>query len=84
MAARARSWSRRRCWQDSITSPSLLWWSLWGLPYRTELLTGSMTGKQKRLACERIENQEVDIIVGTHALIQEKVHYKKAGCGHYR
>ena len=48
-----------------------------GLPYRTELLTGSMTGKQKRLACERIENQEVDIIVGTHALIQEKVHYKK-------
>lgn len=47
------------------------------LPYRVELLTGSMTAKQKRLACERIENQEVDIIVGTHALIQEKVHYKK-------
>ena len=47
------------------------------LPYRTELLTGSMTAKQKRLAYERIENQEADIIVGTHALIQEKVHYKK-------
>ena len=47
------------------------------LPYRTELLTGSMTAKQKRLAYELIENQEADIIVGTHALIQEKVHYKK-------
>lgn len=47
------------------------------LPYRTELLTGSMTAKQKREACERIQNQEADIIVGTHALIQEKVAYQK-------
>lgn len=48
-------------------------------PYgiRMELLTGSMTAAQKRLAYERIGQHEVDIIVGTHALIQEKVNYDK-------
>lgn len=42
---------------------------------RIEVLTGSMTAKEKRLAYERIEQHEADIIIGTHALIQEKVHY---------
>ena len=42
---------------------------------KIELLTGSMTAKEKRLAYERIENHEVDIVVGTHALIQDKVNY---------
>ena len=48
-------------------------------PYgiRIEMLTGSMTAAQKRQAYERIKNHEVDIIVGTHALIQEKVVYDK-------
>lgn len=44
---------------------------------RIEILTGSMTAKEKRLAYERIENHEADIIIGTHALIQEKVRYDK-------
>ncbi len=39
------------------------------------LLTGSMTAKEKRLAREKIQNHEADIIVGTHALIQDKVVY---------
>ena len=47
------------------------------LGIRVELLTGSMTAKEKRLAYERIENHEADIIVGTHALIQEKVSYSQ-------
>lgn len=45
------------------------------IPLQLELLTGSMTAKEKRLACERIEKGEVQIIIGTHALIQEKVNY---------
>lgn len=46
-----------------------------GIEKRPLLLTGSMTAKEKRLAYEKIQNHEVDIIVGTHALIQEKVAY---------
>lgn len=41
------------------------------------LVTGSMTAKEKRIAYEKIAAHEADIIVGTHALIQEKVHYDK-------
>ncbi|MDD3252403.1 MAG: ATP-dependent DNA helicase RecG [Lachnospiraceae bacterium] len=41
------------------------------------LVTGSMTAKEKRIAYEKIAGHEADIIVGTHALIQEKVHYDK-------
>lgn len=45
------------------------------LPLRAELLTGSMTAKQKREAYERIASGESSIIIGTHALIQDKVVY---------
>ncbi|HKL79037.1 MAG TPA: ATP-dependent DNA helicase RecG, partial [Mobilitalea sp.] len=41
------------------------------------LLVGSMTAKEKREAYDRIRNHKVDIVVGTHALIQEKVEYDK-------
>ncbi|MBS5931735.1 MAG: ATP-dependent DNA helicase RecG [Clostridiales bacterium] len=43
------------------------------------LLTGSMTAKEKRLAYEKIKNKEVSVIIGTHALIQEKVEYADLG-----
>ena len=45
------------------------------IPVQAELLTGSMTTRQKRDAYKRIESGEVLIIIGTHALIQEKVIY---------
>lgn len=41
------------------------------------LLVGSMTLKEKQEAYERIREHKVDIVVGTHALIQEKVEYNK-------
>lgn len=41
------------------------------------LLTGSMTAKEKREAYEQIRLHQVDVIVGTHALIQEKVEYDR-------
>lgn len=41
------------------------------------LLTGSMTAKEKRTAYEKIARHEADIIIGTHALFQDKVVYDK-------
>ena len=46
---------------------------------RVCLLVGSQTAKEKRLAYEEIKAHKVDIIVGTHALIQEKVEYDNLG-----
>lgn len=48
----------------------------YGLPLKAELLTGSMTAKQKREAYARIESGSSSIIIGTHALIQGKVNYR--------
>ena len=46
-----------------------------GLSFPTILLTGSDTAKEKRIAYERIASGEASVIIGTHALIQEKVEY---------
>lgn len=51
--------------------------STYGIEKQVVLVTGSMTAKEKRLAYEKIASHEADIIVGTHALIQEKVHYDR-------
>lgn len=48
-----------------------------GIQKKVVLVTGSMTAKEKRQAYEEIAGHEADIIVGTHALIQEKVVYDK-------
>jgi len=47
------------------------------LPFTPVLLTGSMSAKDKRAVYERIESGEANLIIGTHALIQEKVIYHK-------
>lgn len=46
---------------------------------KCEGLVGGMTAKQKRLALERIESGEADIIIGTHAILEENVVFKKLG-----
>ncbi|WP_320978811.1 ATP-dependent DNA helicase RecG, partial [Hungatella effluvii] len=48
-----------------------------GIDKQVVLVTGSMTAKEKRTAYGKIASHEADIIVGTHALIQEKVVYDK-------
>mgnify|MGYP000097219094 FL=1 len=47
----------------------------YGIPVKVELLTGSMTAKEKRRAYDRIECGYARIIIGTHALIQSAVNY---------
>lgn len=50
-----------------------------GLSCRVILLTGSHTAKEKRERYAMIASGEAHIIIGTHALIQEKVVYHKLG-----
>lgn len=45
------------------------------LPIRPVLLTGSVTAKERRTIYEKIKSGEANIILGTHALIQDKVTY---------
>ena len=47
----------------------------YNIPIKVVLLTGSMTAKEKRRVYDRIECGLAKIIVGTHALIQDKVFY---------
>lgn len=47
----------------------------YGLDYGVELLSGSLTAKQKREAKKRIADGECRIIVGTQALIQDGVEF---------
>ncbi len=52
---------------------------LFPLGIKTELLIGAMTVKERRAARERLEHGEIDIAVGTQALIQEGVIFKNLG-----
>ena len=49
------------------------------LGIHVELLTGSMSSKLKDKSYEKIKSGEAKLIVGTHALIQEKVDFKFIG-----
>ena len=43
------------------------------------LLTGRVKGKARELIYKQIANGEVDIVVGTHAIIQDKLNFHKLG-----
>ena len=46
---------------------------------KVELLVGSLKESEKKAIREKIENGEIDIVIGTHAVFQEKVVYKNLG-----
>lgn len=46
---------------------------------KVELLTGDTTKKNKTLILEALKNGEIDVIIGTHALIEENVEFKNIG-----
>ena len=48
-------------------------------PITIALLIGAMTAKNKREIHQLIVNGEIDIIIGTHAIIQKEVEFKKLG-----
>ncbi|KRO18596.1 DNA helicase RecG [Lacticaseibacillus saniviri JCM 17471 = DSM 24301] len=48
-------------------------------PVRVALLTGSTTGKKRRDILADLASGEIDLIIGTHALIQDAVNYNSLG-----
>ncbi len=48
-------------------------------PVRITLLTGSVRSAKRQEALKAIASGETDIVIGTHALIQEKVEYARLG-----
>ncbi len=50
-----------------------------GSGLRAELLTGSTTPKRKKEIKERLRNGEIDIIIGTHALLSDDVEFSRLG-----
>ena len=47
-----------------------------GLPVRIELLTGSLRPAAKKSIKQQLADGEINILVGTHALIEDDVHFK--------
>lgn len=46
---------------------------------RVAILTGNTKKKERTILHERLENGEIDILIGTHALIEDKVQFKNLG-----
>ena len=53
--------------------------SLHGQEVRVAFLSGSVKGKARKTLYEKLEAGEIDILVGTHAIIQEKVKFSRLG-----
>lgn len=49
----------------------------YGLIFRPVLLVGSMSAKEKKEVYGKIASGEANLVIGTHALIQEKVRYSR-------
>lgn len=52
---------------------------LFGMEVRVELLTGSIKGKRREAILEGVQKGEVQILIGTHAVIEEHVHFASLG-----
>ena len=50
-----------------------------GLNLKVAILTGSSKSKERRPALEGIASGEIDILIGTHALIEDKVQFANLG-----
>lgn len=49
------------------------------MPVRVELLTGSTTKKQREPLHEALRNGQIDILIGTHALLEDEVQFCNLG-----
>ena len=47
--------------------------------FKIEFLSSSVKGKRRREILEKLASGEVNLIIGTHAIIQQDVTFKKLG-----
>ena len=52
---------------------------LYGMDVRVELLTGSVKGKRRQAILDGLLTGEVDILIGTHAVIEDTVNFSALG-----
>jgi len=52
---------------------------LHGLPVRIAMLTGSSKRSERKVLHEALRNGEIDILIGTHALIEDEVKFRNLG-----
>jgi len=50
-----------------------------GFSIKCELLVSGTTKKQKEVILEKLKNNQIDIIIGTHALLEDNVEFNKLG-----
>ncbi len=50
-----------------------------GLNINVGFLSGSVKGKKRKLLLQQLEEGEIDIIIGTHALLEDPVKFKNLG-----
>jgi len=50
------------------------------LPLKVELLTGSIKGKKRKIILEDLDAGTINILLGTHALIEDPVKFNNLGC----
>jgi len=50
-----------------------------GMDVRVELLIGSLKASEKKKVKARLEKGEIDILIGTHALIEDSVRFSRLG-----
>lgn len=50
-----------------------------GLPVRVAILTGASKARERKIALEGIASGEVQLLVGTHALIEDRVQFRNLG-----
>lgn len=49
------------------------------LGIKTEIITSSTTKKNKQIIIEKLKNKEIDVLIGTHSLIEDNIEFNKLG-----
>lgn len=66
---------------EILSTQHFLWLQkiFWEYGIKTELLTGSTPKKQKEEIKQQLKNGEINVIIGTHALLEDDVKFQKLG-----